>query len=163
MKGSVFVLFIVQKNPDETLSIADPELLSPFFLLVEEEFSYYKEDDKDCIEITSIFDDSSLDETVSFFHSESIRNLLVPSNRQITVCTVIIKKKFYRGLKNIFDSCSRQIESQSYVKITNYYLSSTDNKIKKFDVCLNSTLDIFEKTSSLSSYSNKIHELLNKF
>jgi len=156
------MLLIVQKDQDGNLSIADTKPSFPCFLLIGEELSYYKEDNKDCIEITAIFNDFSLEETIFFFDSDSTRNFIVPPDIQITICTVTIKKMFSRGLKNLFDSCSRETESQIYINIKKIFFSSSESRIRQNDLCTNSPLNIFEKTNSLSIYLNKIQELIAK-
>lgn len=156
------MLLIVQKDQDGNLSIADTKPSFPCFLLVGEEISYYKEGNKDCFEITTIFDDSSLEETLLFLDSDSTRNLIVPPDRQIIICTVITKKMFSRDLKSIFNSCSRETESQIYINIKKIFLSSNGYKIEQYDICTNSPLTLFEKTDSLSKYSNIVKESIAK-
>jgi len=159
-------MFIAYKDDNGTVISTEPtessESSTPV-LFIEEEISYYKEGFKDCIEIIGIFNTDGLEETSINIGVDCLRQFISKIDQKITVVRIVIEKTFFKSPINIFisGSCSKEIGSQTYININNFWLSSKDNKIKREDICLNSTPDLVLITPNLSQYVTFIKELEN--
>jgi hypothetical protein len=156
-------MFIAYKDDNGTIISTKPTESSTPVLFIEEEISYYKEGFKDCIEIIAIFNTDGLEETSINIGVDCRRQFISKIDQKVTVVRIVIEKIFFKSPINIFisGSCSREIESQTYITINNFWLSSKDNEIKRDDICINSTPDLVLLTSSLFQYISFIEDLKN--